>query len=158
MSENSDKAINIDEAREKILMFCSYRDRCRKEVEDKLYEFGMEEADREKLSRELEELNIVDDKRFALLFTSGRSRIKKWGKIKIRYSLKRYGISDSNIKNALDSIPEEQYYNTLKELAEKKEKQIKFKNQYDKNGKLYRYLNGKGYESSLITEVLKELE
>ena len=39
-------------------------------------------------------------------------------------------------------------------LLKEKEKIITFRNQYEKNGKLYNYLAGKGFEGDVINQVI----
>ena len=67
------------------------------------------------LSQMIEE-NYLNEERFAIAFVGGRFRIKKWGRVKIRYELKQKRISDYCIKIGLASIAEEDYIKTLQKL------------------------------------------
>ncbi|MEX1003636.1 MAG: regulatory protein RecX [Crocinitomicaceae bacterium] len=98
--------------------------------------------------------NFLNEERFAAAFVSGKFRIKKWGRIKIRQHLKQKRISDYSVNKALQQIADEEYLDTLNTLAQSKSKQINAKNDWDRKAKLVRYLSSKGYESQLIYEVL----
>ena len=79
--------------------------------------------------------NYLNEERFAKSFARGKFKIKKWGKIRIVRELKLRDISKYNIEIALKEINEEDYFNTLNELAEKRLKQIKEKDLYKKKKK-----------------------
>lgn len=96
--------------------------------------------------------NFMNEERFAEAFVSGKFRIKKWGKLKIKRHLKQKKISDYSINKGLAQIQDEEYLETLKQLAENK--LVKGKNDWEKKSKLKRYLANKGYENDLINEVL----
>tara|TARA_R110002124_G_scaffold72001_2_gene192614 strand:- start:395 stop:619 length:225 start_codon:yes stop_codon:yes gene_type:complete len=65
-------------------------------------------------------------------------------------------LSDYVLKKAFQEIDEEEYINTLHELMLKKAALIKDKNPFIRNKKLAQWLISKGYESSLVWEVIKE--
>lgn len=157
MKSNSDqKSYTVKEATIKLMQFCAYRDRSQKEVEEKLKEMRMIPAAREQIIIKLMDEDFLNEERFARSFVRGKFRIKKWGKNKIKQELTAREISAPLIKMALTEINEADYYKTLEELAEKKSPLIKEKDFYKKRKKLSTYLLQKGYESSLVYEVLKE--
>lgn len=138
--------------------FCAYQERCSYEVRQKLKELRANESETEKIIASLQEDDFQNDERFALLFTSGKFRIKRWGKNKIRAELRMKKIPDALIKKGLDVINEEDYLKTLRELAKKKEREVKSKNSKDKNQKIGMFLLSKGFESDLIWKILKQAQ
>jgi regulatory protein len=62
------------------------------------------------------------------------------------------------IKDALDSIDNEQYIAILKNLLSEHRRHIKAKNQYDLKGKLLRYGQSKGFETGLLYDLLNDFE
>jgi len=104
----------------------------------------------------LQEDDFLNDERFALLFASGKFRIKRWGKNKIRAELRMKKVPDNFIYNALDAIDEDEYKNTIEHLIKKKEREVKSKSPKDKAQKIGMYLLSKGFESELIWKALKE--
>lgn len=148
--------ISKEEALIKIKHFCSYQERCHKEVKDKLYSFKMRKTEVEEIVSNLIENNYLCEERFAIQYAGGKHRIKSWGKIKIKFSLHQKGVSDPIIKLALNAIDEEQYLATLKKLAQVKLNTIKSENDWECQSKIRNYLLHKGYESSLVDLVIKE--
>ncbi len=135
--------------------FCAYRERCSYEVKQKLKELGADENETEKVIASLQEDDYMNDGRFAKLFVSGKFRIKRWGKNKLRAELRMKKMPDSYIYNALDAIDEDEYLKTIEHLVAKKSKEVKGKNAQDKTRKIVMYLLSKGFESELIWKALK---
>lgn len=135
--------------------FCAYRERCSYEVIQKLKELEADPEETEKVLESLKENDYLNDERFSKLFASGKFRIKRWGKNKIKAELRMKKIPDSFIYNALDSISEEEYISTLEHLKAKKSKEVKGKDSKDKIRKIGMFLLSKGYEAELVWKHLK---
>ncbi len=147
----------VDEALKKLEYYCSYQERCHKEVEDKLYKMSMIPEAKEKIILHLMEHNFLNEERFSKSFARGKFRIKKWGKQRIVRELKFKGISKYNIDSALKEISEEDYLNSFNELAEKKFDSITENNPYKKRKKLIDFLLYRGWETHLVFEKAKNL-
>lgn len=140
-----------------ISRYCEYQDRCQKEVRNKLYENGADRDEVGQIMTELIEQKLVDEERYARSFARGKFRIKNWGRRKIVYELKQNQISDYCIKKGLSEIDEDEYQATLEKLTEKKIPDIlKDRNVFTRRAKLQRYLTQKGFETELITEMLRK--
>jgi regulatory protein len=136
--------------------YCAYQERSQQEVRDKLYEWGLWKDDVEELISELIQTNFLNEERFATAYVSGKFRIKKWGKIKIRQGLKLKRVPDKMIANALKTIDLDEYLGVILDAAQKKLIFIQEKDAYKRKYKLMNYLIGRGFESNLIAEVLKD--
>lgn len=143
-------------ALEKLEAFCAYQERSTSEIKRKLNEWGIGSDDSQEIIDKLNSKGFVDDKRFAFSFVSGKYRIKKWGRVKLRFELRQKGINDSLMKEALLSIDPEIYYSNLLDLATRKWRETKGKDKWDKKSKVMRYLASKGYESDLINDAIKQ--
>ena len=155
--KHDQKSYTVEEALQKLMHFCAYRDRSQKEVEDKLDEMRMIPKAKEKIIISLMQENFLNEERFARSFVRGKFRIKKWGRIKITQELKKREISSPIIKLGLSEIKEADYRKTLYELAEKKEKTISEPNAFKKKKKLADHLLRKGYESNLVFDCVNDL-
>ncbi len=145
-------------ARESIYRYCNYQPRSHQEARHKLYELGCKTPEVEELISELIEKGILNEEHYARSLARGKFRMKQWGRVKILQQLKLQKVSDYCIKKAMTEIDPDEYYDTLKKLAEKKWVELKSeKLQPIKKNKTYRYLAQKGYESSLITDVINEI-
>ncbi len=141
---------------EKVQHYCVYRERCHQEVRDKLYDWGLHSVDVESIIADLIENNFLNEERFAIHYTIGKFRQKKWGKIKIKNELKFKKISPYCIQKAINQIDAEEYLNTLIQLLKKKNEKLKEENQYIKYSKLMQHALYKGFEHDLIRDVIDE--
>lgn len=141
---------------EKARLFCAYQERSSSEIILKLKEWELDNNRIEYIINKLIEEGFVDDNRYARLFVRGKFRQKKWGRIKIVYELKRKNIKGELIQQALTEIDDEEYMLVLKEVAEKKSRELNSGNTFQKKQKLYTYLISKGFEHELAGSVCKE--
>lgn len=140
---------------QKIKQYCAYQERCHAEVRDKLYSFGLNKMEVESIISELITENYLNEERFAIHYAGGKFRMKQWGKNKIKQSLKFKQVSDYCIKKALKEIDEKEYEKTFIKLTELKLRTLKGeKNIFIKKRKLQDFLLMKGYEASMIREVV----
>lgn len=147
------------EAKIKLEALCAYQERCSFELNAKMISWGLDFEDRNRLLAELIASNFLNEERFAEAFTSGKVRIKKWGRIKIRIELQKRKISEYSIKKALSLIDEELYLENLRHLLKKKWISLSSeKNLYNKKMKIYRFLSSKGYETDLIKDCIELIE
>lgn len=145
----------LQEIYTKLAKYCAYQERCTHEIHEYLKKYELPKKHTEILIEKLEQEKFLDDERFAVQFARGKFRIKKWGKIKIRYELKQKHIPDELIENALESIPDEEYYAVLRELVQKSGYDTE---NYTEKAKLLRHLQSKGYSYDEIKQVLQDIE
>jgi len=147
------------QALQKIKHFCAYQERCHSEVKEKLYGYGLRKSEVEQLLSQLIEEDYLNEERFAEQFAGGRFRLKKWGRVKIRYELKQRQVSDYCIRKGMKVIDDEAYFNTLQQLFEQKSRELRReKNVFIRKRKLQDYLMQKGYETEYIRELLNRKE
>ena len=145
------------QALEKIKHYCAYQERCHSEVKSKLFDYGLTKNETDDALLYLIENNYLNEQRYAEQFAGGHFRSKKWGRIKIRYTLRQKQISDPCILKALKVIDEDDYLKTLQQLFEEKKASLKSeKNHFIRKKKIRDHLLQKGYEAGLIQELLKE--
>lgn len=149
-------SIKYNESLNAIISYCDYRERCSSEVRAKLREFDLDETTRDSLFNEIKELKVFDDARFIEAFIGGKIRIKRWGKNKIKAALLAKKIEGSIIDEAfINTVDMDEYMNHLQHLFTRKWDQLKNNKDYATRQKIFRYLYGKGYESNLISEILR---
>jgi regulatory protein len=143
---------------EKIKHYCAYQERCHSEVRSKLLELKVYGLELENYISILIEENFLNEERYACSYARGKFRFKQWGKTKIKYQLKAKQISPYLINKAMQEIDDEEYWQVLTTLAEKKSQSLQTeKNRFIKSQKIRNYLLQKGFESGLIYEVMKDL-
>ena len=151
------KSYTIAEAIKKLENYCSYQERCHKEVRVKLREMRMIPEAIDQITAHLIQEDYLNEERFSKAFARGKHRIKNWGRNRIRAELKQRNISKFNIKSALAEIDETTYLQTLNSLAKKKLGQISDLEPQRKRRKLADYLLYRGWESHLVYEKVKDL-
>lgn len=141
----------------KIKHYCAYQERCHSEVKEKLYGFGLTKNESDQIISTLIEENYLSEERFAIMYAGGHFRTKHWGRVKIKYELKKKMVSPYCIKKALASIEEADYENTLARLAALKLKTLKGeKNLFIRKKKLQDHLLQKGFESDLVSAIVNK--
>ncbi len=147
--------LSNDAILKKVLRYCAYQDRCMQEVRTKLATFDIPDSDKEKIMKVLVDEGFIDDERYASTFVRSKIHLKKWGVNKIKMALRMKGISDEIIKNALSEIDPEIYREELVKVL--KVKKINESDPYKRKAKLAQYAMQKGYEPSLVWEVIKSI-
>ena len=141
----------------KAMAICSRQELCCEDIRNKLLLWGMGNNDAGKIIEILQNENFINESRYAAAFVRDKFKYNKWGKVKIAAHLKSKKIASDIITNALDSIDHDQYINLLRGLIENHKKTVRDKNQYDLKAKLLRYGLSKGFESSLLYDILNEM-
>jgi regulatory protein len=141
---------------EKIQSYCLYQDRCIKEVKNKLFSLKVNNNLVEKIINHLIDNDYLNEERFVKLFIQGKLRIKKWGKIKLKYELKIRGINNNIIDAHIKNISEDEYISYFDEFSSSK---IKFlKGSLDKKKRSFiNYFTYRGWENQLIYQKLKDI-
>lgn len=142
---------------EKLKHYCAYQERSQYDVLQKLWDFSLDEDERLNIIAQLISENYLNEERFAISFSEGKFRIKKWGKKKIKSKLKEKKVSSFCIDKGLKAIDEEEYLKTLQSIIESKLYTTKANSIYQKKQKVANYCYQKGYESELIWEVINHL-
>lgn len=150
------RTLSLEQALQKARHYCGYQERCHREVQEKLYSFGLRKKEVEQALATLIEENYLNEERYAIQYAGGHFRLKSWGRVRIRYELKQKQVSEYCIKKALATIDEEEYERTLAKLAEQRAETLKDEpNSFVRRQKLQEYLLRKGYESDRIAAVVK---
>ena len=153
------KRLGKEQALQQIKHYCAYQERSHTEVKEKLYSFGLWKDEVETIISQLIEENYLNEERYAKIFAGGKFRMKKWGRVKIKYALKQKKVSEYCIKQGLKEIDEDQYIDTLKELLQQKWESLgSEKNLFIKRKKTADFLAQKGYESDLVSDALAEMQ
>lgn len=144
--------MNRDIALKKILHYCDYQDRCKKEIFTKLGTFELAEDDYDFIVDFLNDEGYMNDERYCRSYVKSKLNLKKWGVNKIKLSLIAKGIDRAIIDAVVSEIDEDSYREELVKLLENKK--IDESDPYKRKAKLIRYAVGKGYSLSMVMEVL----
>lgn len=151
------KTYTPSQAKPKIEKFCAYQERSHQQVKRKLQGYGLNGMDADILLVELMHANFLNEERYAMAYARGKFKIKGWGKAKIKQGLKREGVGEKLIQQALASLGMDDYLDTLNTLTTKKWPLIKGASHIEKVFKLKRYLLGKGYDFEAIDKAIAQV-
>lgn len=146
--------MTTDEILYKLAARCSVSEQCLSDIETKLSRYDLTEEERAAILRRLVEEKYVDDSRYAEAFVRDKYRFNKWGRIKIVHGLRMKGIESNTISEAMCVIDEKEYLCILRDLLKVKRRSTRGKNDYEINGKLYRFAVGRGFEFAAIRQCL----
>ena len=90
---SSKKTYTVQEATRKLERYCAYQERCHQEVRQKLQDMHMIPEAIDVIIVHLLEHNFLNEERFAKTFVRGKFRIKRWGRGRLTYELKKKDIS-----------------------------------------------------------------
>jgi len=151
------KSYSLNEAKKKLENFCSYQERCHKEVKEKLRELGMIQSASQEIIAQLIQEDYLNETRFAKNFARGKFRIKNWGRNRISRELKSRNISDYNIKMGMQEFTDIEYEETFYNLIEKRKKSVGHLPIDQQKKKIFSYLSYRGWEHEKIFDALNQL-
>jgi len=154
--------VNLNNSPEAILQklerYCSYQDRCTRDVVLKMEGWKVAKSMQEKLLKQLRSEGFVDDLRFASSFVRGKFSVSKWGRIRIGYELRSRQLPEVIITEALQEIVEEAYLDAIRSLIIKKSGEINPKKTLNKREKIIKFVVGKGFEIDLVLRMIQEIK
>ena len=149
--------MDIKDAKIRAARLCSQQERCTSYIRTKLKQWKVPEPHIASILDYLREEKYLDDSRYAQFFVKDKFRFNQWGKIKIRYALRQNQIPDDFIGEALEQIPDEDYFQACLTLLQKKNKSVKDIHHLSRKAKLLRFASQKGFESELIHKALNQM-
>ena len=141
---------------EKIQSYCLYQERCVKEVKNKLFSLKVSSKSASDIIEYLIDNDYLNEERYTKMFIQGKLRIKKWGRIKLKYELRSKGININIIDYNIQKINEEDYLNYFNEFSTNKIKFLKGTKDQKKRS-FINYFTYRGWENGLIYQKLKDI-
>lgn len=141
----------------KLRYYCAYQERCHMEVREKCWELGLRGEDIENAIAHLVEDGFLNEERYAKAYAGGKFRMQQWGRKKISIMLKQKQISDYCIRKGLAEINEEDYMQTLHQLAEKKYQLLRSEQYLKRQYKTLQYLLQRGFEQELARAAIEQI-
>ena len=151
------KEYSLEELLHKAASYCSISEHCVSEVETKLDAWCVGCDDKSTIIKRLIEEDFINEKRFCIFFVKDKFRFNKWGKIKISFALKGKGINNALISEALNTIDDGEYEELLASILKTKLVGLKYEFEYEKQGKLFRFAQSRGFENNVIEKALRSI-
>lgn len=135
------------------LLYVSKALKTSKEVRDYLYKKKVSPELQDEIIEKLLDLKLLDDERYLEMYLEEKFNYSTDGSIKIKHKLYQKGFLSKDVDPHLPKYRDLEMSNLKKLVSDRK----KSRKNEDKQ-KLIRYLMSKGYEYSMISEVVKEEE
>lgn len=147
----------MKQALNKAAALCSASEKCADDIRKKLLAWDIEPDDADKIIDQLKRDKFIDHQRFAGFFVRDKFKFNKWGRIKIRFELRRRYVETDIINDVLDSIDDQDYIETLETLLRTKSKQEKKTDIRLRKAALVRFGASRGFEPDLCYRVAEQL-
>ena len=141
---------------QKIQSYCQYQERCINDVRNKLFSLKATNKTADKILQSLIDNDYLNEDRYAKMFIQGKLRIKKWGRIKLKYELRLKGLDINIIDENINKIKEKEYIQYFKEFSTNKIKFLKGTEEQKKRS-FINYFTYRGWENRLIYQKLKDI-
>ena len=148
------KPLSEPEALNRAAAYCTTCERCTSEVCAKLVAWGMDSVQQRRIIERLISENFICEERFCRAFVNDKVRFNRWGRRKISLALREKRVEVSFVKAALDAIDDEEYMAALAAVVAAKRRELKGKDDYLSKQKILRYAASRGFETSLIMDVI----
>jgi len=146
------------QALSKAMALCSKSEKCISEIRQKLYDWDVEPADKQKIIDYLVSERFIDESRFVNYYVRDKFKFNQWGKVKIGFMLKGKQLPPELIAEALNSIDEKDYIEQLERMLTEKASKTKFADAYDRKAKLMRFAQSRGFEYEAIEIAIKKCD
>jgi regulatory protein len=140
-------------ALQRVQGICARQERCISDIRQKLRQWEVDEADAERIISSLIKDGFINEQRYATFFVRDRSRLNRWGRLKIAQALRQKGIPDEAIALALEELQPQADESTLAELLTRKANSTRAKSPYDLKSKLIRFGVSRGFEFEMVVRV-----
>ena len=116
--------------------------------------WGVDDNDAQRVLQRLIAVRFIDDSRYAAAFVREKINLSGWGSYKIVAALRRKGVDNRIIENALSQYGSVDMEERLQGLLEKKIKTVKYRDTSDLRAKLFRFAASRGYDYSTAMQAV----
>jgi len=155
--KKKDIIISADAALAKVQFICSRQEKCCSDIRKKLQNWNISPDDQDTVIQSLIEDKFIDEERYTNFYVRDKFRFNRWGNIKITHHLKQKQIPEWMISAAIEQIDVKEYADCLEDILRTKIKNIKEEDPYQLKAKLFRFAQGRGFESALILSIADKL-
>lgn len=146
-----------DEALTSLMRLCARAERSSGDARRLMQNWGIYRQKQQVILKRLIDDRFIDDKRYAEAFVREKIRLSAWGKYKITAALKRKGIADEIIAEALADLNPTDNKKRLQDKLQAKIKHTKYDSEYQLKTKLIRYALSLGFEMDEVMESVNDV-
>ncbi len=151
---NNQKEITEQQALNKLMTLCARSEHSSGEMLQKMLLWGLSDEAQARIMERLTKEKFVDDERYTRALVNDKIKYNQWGRRKIEQALWAKGISRDIQKSVLDEVDEEEYIKVLRPLLKSKERSISARNEFERQMKLIRFAQSRGFSMEQIERCL----
>ncbi len=155
---DSPEAYNSENALLKAETMCARAEYSTREILQRVMGWGVSRTDAESVVERLVNEGFIDNRRFAIAYARQQAESAGWGQRKIALAMMRKGIDREDVAEALSCLDHGVWRRMATNLAKAKWLSLGRSSDYEARVKVFRYLAGRGYDSTTINEVLRALK
>ncbi len=137
--------LSSSQALARLRQLCSRSEKCVADIRKKLADWEVPAVEMPEIITSLQAAGFVDEQRYAKAFARDKSRLARWGVLKISNALRSKQINDAMIKAALAEIDPSTAHDNLVHLLRQKKQSLKPDSPETQKVKLLRFALSRGY-------------
>lgn len=135
-----------EEALSRMTALCSTAEHCESDVRERLQRAALDSTDIDAVVDFLYDNDFLNTSRYCMAFAHDKLRFAHWGRVKIEQALRLKHLPKSDIRDALDALPEEEYAAALDAaVSQKLRSTASVENVRERRDKLLRFVVGRGF-------------
>ena len=138
------KEITEQQALSRLMALCARGEHSSGEMLQKMRLWGLADEAQARIMERLTKDRFVDDK----------IKYNQWGRRKIEQALWAKGVDRDVQQRVLDAVDEEEYIKVLRPLLRSKERSITARNEFERQMKLIRFAQSRGFSMAEIEKCL----
>ena len=148
------KEITEQQALSRLMALCARGEHSSGEMLQKMRLWGLADEAQARIMERLTKNRFVDDERFARAFVNDKIKYNQWGRRKIEQALWAKGVDHDVQQRVLDAVDNEEYIKVLRPLLRSKERSITARNEFERQMKLIRFAQSRGFSMAEIEKCL----
>ena len=148
------KEITEQQALSRLMALCARGEHSSGEMLQKMRLWGLADEAQARIMERLTKDRFVDDERFARAFVNDKIKYNQWGRRKIEQALWAKGVDRDVQQRVLDAVNDEEYIKVLRPLLRSKERSITARNEFERQMKLIRFAQSRGFSMAEIEKCL----
>ena len=146
-----------EQALASLMRLCARAERSSGDAMRLMGTWGVPTQERGAVLQRLIKERFIDDRRYAEAFVREKINLSVWGEYKIRTALRRKGIADAIVSEALNAAPSARDTSRLAERLARKMKSIKYDTPYQLRTKLIRHGISLGFATDDVVACVEEI-
>lgn len=146
------RAKTAQQALESLMRLCARAERSSGDAMRLMATWQVPQHERDAVLQRLRDEKFIDDRRYAEAFVREKINLSAWGEYKITAALRRKGIDDDTVREAMSLYVRTNTEERLEERLQHKARTVKYDTPYQLRTKLMRYGASLGYSFDQVAQ------